>query len=337
MGRQPRYFIFTRPCPLRLIHSQLPRSSSSLYPSFFISTGRFLPPSSPRASQTRLDPFSSSLTAFPPLPDSDIRYRKGYLDLVFVVYHIVFFSFVRQIITINICHPIARYFGIKRLTTLNRFGEQGYALVYFTIMGAWGYFIVLLLSLEKPRKDYRELVAHHFATLWLIGWSYLVNMTVIGNAVYMSMDIPDAFLAFSKILNYLQFTQAKLVTFIIFLCMWTSVIFLVCLCAVINVLCGRYFRLYLNIVMLWSVWYEFDLIPEATRVWAPQSGVWLVWWMKYQMFGPLLLLLMLNLFWYYFIWRIALRSLQPSTMTDDRSDDEDDGDVDADVDHEKEE
>lgn len=26
-------------------------------------------------------------------------------------------------------------------------------------------------------------------------WSYLVNMTLIGNAVFVSMDIPDVFLA----------------------------------------------------------------------------------------------------------------------------------------------
>lgn len=29
--------------------------------------------------------------------------------------------------------------------------------------------VVLLLGLEKPRKDYGELVAHHFVTLWLVG------------------------------------------------------------------------------------------------------------------------------------------------------------------------
>lgn len=56
---------------------------------------------------------------------------------------------------------------------------------------------VLLLRLEKPRKDYHELIAHHFVTLWLVGWSYLINLTLIGNAVYMSMDIPDALLAVS--------------------------------------------------------------------------------------------------------------------------------------------
>ena len=31
--------------------------------------------------------------------------------------------------------------------------------------------LVLLLKLEKPRKDYKELVAHHIVTLWLIGYA----------------------------------------------------------------------------------------------------------------------------------------------------------------------
>ena len=31
--------------------------------------------------------------------------------------------------------------------------------------------IVMVLKLEKPRKDYNELVAHHFVTLWLVGYA----------------------------------------------------------------------------------------------------------------------------------------------------------------------
>ena len=33
----------------------------------------------------------------------------------------------------------------------------------------------------------------------------------------------------------------------------------------------------------------------------------MVWWMKYQIFVPILLLQFLNLFWYYFVLRIAYR------------------------------
>ena len=76
-----------------------------------------------------------------------------------------------------------------------------------------------------------------------------------------------------------------------------------------------------------------------------QDGVWMVWWMKYQIFFPILLLLCLNLFWYFLILRIAfryasiilsyhvqamnsdtqLRAITDIQTTDDRSDDEDGG------------
>ncbi|PCH41067.1 longevity assurance proteins LAG1/LAC1 [Wolfiporia cocos MD-104 SS10] len=278
------------------------------------------------------------------------RYAKGYLDLVFITYYVVFWSFFRQAITLYVCQPVARWFGIRKEAKLARFGEQGYALVYFAIMGAWGirimsqlptwwyrteYFwidyphwemtpelkryylvqaaywcqqlIVLLLNLEKPRKDYYELVAHHFVTLWLVGWSYLINLTLIGNAVYVSMDVPDTFLAFSKILNYIQWSRAKIAAFFVLIGFWT------------------YFRHWLNIVILHSVWTEFDLMPETSKRWAPEDGVWMVWWMKYQIFVPILLLQFLNLFWYALMLRIGLRALRVEELSeigDDRSDEE---------------
>jgi acyl-CoA-dependent ceramide synthase len=55
--------------------------------------------------------------------------------------------------------------------------------------------IVLILRLEKPRKDYNELVGHHVVTLSLIWLSYRFHFTYMGLAVYITHDISDFFLA----------------------------------------------------------------------------------------------------------------------------------------------
>ncbi|EKM55309.1 uncharacterized protein PHACADRAFT_120551 [Phanerochaete carnosa HHB-10118-sp] len=308
----------------------------------------------PWVAQELNNPFEPLLFVSHRIPDSppeDPRYQKGCFDLVFIAYYIIFWSFIRQSFTIYIARPAGHWFGIKKMTKLDRFGEQTYAVLYFGVMGSWGlrimsqlptwwyrteYFwidyphwdmkpelkryylmqaaywcqqlLVLLLGLEKPRKDYKELVAHHYVTLWLIGWSYLINLTRIGNAVYLSMDIPDIFLGLSKVMNYIQYDKSKVCVFTILVGTWT------------------YFRHYLNIVMLWSVWTQFDLMPETSKRWEAKDGVWMVWWMKYQIFVPILLLQFLNLFWYFLILRIACRALHDIGTSDDRSDDEDDED-----------
>ena len=58
--------------------------------------------------------------------------------------------------------------------------------------------IVLCLQLEKPRKDFKELVGHHIVTLALIALSYRFHFTYLGLAVYITHDISDFFLAVSR-------------------------------------------------------------------------------------------------------------------------------------------
>ncbi|EFY90988.1 hypothetical protein MAC_02874 [Metarhizium acridum CQMa 102] len=53
--------------------------------------------------------------------------------------------------------------------------------------------IVMLLGLEKPRKDFRELIAHHIITISLIALSYRFHFTYMGIAVYLTHDISDFF------------------------------------------------------------------------------------------------------------------------------------------------
>ncbi|KAH9985860.1 hypothetical protein BJV77DRAFT_1161896 [Russula vinacea] len=128
------------------------------------------------------------------------------------------------------------------------------------------------LRLEKPRKDFKELVAHHIVTYGSLGlplvlrtllfvyyttvprWSYGINLTLIGNAVYASMDIPDFFFGMSKLFNYLRWKRTQNIMFIVFVGVWT------------------YFRHYLNLVMLYSVYKDFDLIPQSARSFEPERA-----------------------------------------------------------------
>ncbi|SOV08951.1 related to longevity-assurance protein LAG1 [Ustilago sp. UG-2017a] len=277
----------------------------------------------------------------------EARYQKGYNDLLFLVFYIIVFSFLRQSTTLYIFKPFAKWWGIKSESKQARFTEQGYAVLYWGSAAALGLYVmsfqdswwynlehlwlkyphwqmrselklyyllqfsfwlqqalVMLLRLEKPRKDYYELIAHHLVTLWLIGWSYLINLTMIGTTVFVCMDIPDTWLGFSKALNYMGLDNITVAIFAIFMVIWT------------------YFRIYLSAATLHSVWYQFGLIPRYAREWEPEKGLWLVSWMRYQIFAPLFLLLLLNLFWYALMWRIMFRAIR-GVVEDEREAGED--------------
>ncbi|BGP57504.1 hypothetical protein JCM8202_002222 [Rhodotorula sphaerocarpa] len=175
--------------------------------------------------------------------------------------------------------------------------------------------IVLVLRLEKPRSDFTELVIHHIVTLWLVGWSYLLNFTMIGTAIFVSMDIPDIFLAFSKCLNYMELQHTSEVSFVVFIAVW------------------HYMRHYLNIRILQSVWQQYELIPPQWSSWtAPHKGWWLFYgfgsgaiphWMKYQIFAPILALQLVNTFWSFLIWRILFRIATGQKGSDVREEEED--------------
>ncbi|KAJ6556601.1 TLC domain-containing protein [Mycena vulgaris] len=165
-------------------------------------------------------------------------------------------------------------------------------------------FLVLVLGLERPRKDYAELVAHHFVTLFLVLTSYATSLTRAGAAVYLSMDIPDAFLALSKLLNYIQWNRTNNIVLASFVLSWF------------------YFRHYLNLRILYSIL----SVPPTVHIppLVHQSA-----------FAALCLLQALNMFWGWLILRIVVRALRTSKAEDVRSDDEDGDEEDGGMEDEK--
>jgi acyl-CoA-dependent ceramide synthase len=68
----------------------------------------------------------------------EARYGKGPLDLCFLAFYVVVFSFIRQSSTEYFWRPLGRRLGIKGEKKLLRFMEQGYALEYFSVSGLLG-------------------------------------------------------------------------------------------------------------------------------------------------------------------------------------------------------
>lgn len=57
--------------------------------------------------------------------------------------------------------------------------------------------LVMVLGLERRRRDFRELVVHHVVTVALVALSYRFHFTMMGVLVYVTHDISDFFLAVS--------------------------------------------------------------------------------------------------------------------------------------------
>ncbi|KAF5962714.1 acyl-CoA-dependent ceramide synthase [Fusarium bulbicola] len=163
--------------------------------------------------------------------------------------------------------------------------------------------IVLLLGMEKPRKDFKELVGHHVVTLGLIALSYRFHFTYIGLAVYVTHDISDFFLATSKTLNYID---SPLVGpyFGVFMVAWI------------------YLRHFLNLKIIWSLLTEFETVGPFELNWETQQYKCRI--AQVITFALLSSLQALNLFWLFCIVRIAWRFLSQNDLQDDRSEDEDD-------------
>ena len=162
--------------------------------------------------------------------------------------------------------------------------------------------VVLILQLEKPRKDFKELVLHHIITIALIWCSYRFHFTWMGLAVYITMDISDFFLALSKTLNYLE-SPITGPFFVIFIGVWI------------------YLRHYINLQILWSVLTEFRTVGDFELNWITQQ--YKCWISQPITFFLIFALQLVNFYWLVLIFRILYRYVFTGVSKDERSDDED--------------
>ncbi|ODV95032.1 hypothetical protein PACTADRAFT_50856 [Pachysolen tannophilus NRRL Y-2460] len=161
--------------------------------------------------------------------------------------------------------------------------------------------VVLMLQLEAPRKDFKELVLHHIVTLLLISLSYRFHFTWMGLEIYITMDVSDFFLAMSKTLSYMDSILIG-PFFFLFSGVWI------------------YLRHYINLRILWSVLTEFSQVGDYTLNFATEQ--YKCWISQIIVFTLIFALHLVNAYWLALIFRIAYRYVFLDITKDERSDDE---------------
>lgn len=106
---------------------------------------------------------------------SSALYVKGIDDIFIVAFWVVAFTFIREVVIRFLWFPLAKMGGVTRHSTLARFGEQGWNIVYFSVMWSAGVWIM-------QHSDYRNLRLAglwenypHYKLTWQMKTYYLVH------------------------------------------------------------------------------------------------------------------------------------------------------------------
>ncbi|XP_078280148.1 ceramide synthase 2-like [Rhinoraja longicauda] len=168
---------------------------------------------------------------------------------------------------------------------------------YYIIELAFYWSLLLRVSLDVKRKDFKEQILHHIATIFLISFSYCANYIRGGSIVMLIHDASDYIMECAKMFNYAGWRRTCDVMFVVF-----ALVFLITrlvIFPILGILTACYYSVF---------------------VFRPFFG--------YYFFNLLLMVLqILHIFWAYLIVRMAVKFVFAGKVEkDERSDvDESDG------------
>ncbi|XP_041805615.1 ceramide synthase 2-like [Chelmon rostratus] len=170
--------------------------------------------------------------------------------------------------------------------------EKAHYWYYMLELGFYGS-LLLRISVDIKRKDFKEQVIHHLATIFLLSFSYCANYIRIGTLVMLLHDSSDILLESAKMFNYGTGWRRTCDTlFVVF-----AVVFLVT-----------------RLVIFPSKIIHTTLVLSM-EVFEPFAG--------YYFFNVLLMVLQgLHIFWAGLILRMVYKFLKGKLEKDERSDEE---------------
>jgi acyl-CoA-dependent ceramide synthase len=79
---------------------------------------------------------------------------------------------------------------------------------------------VIVVNIEKRRKDFWQMISHHIVTIALVYCSYRYGLTQVGNVVLILMDFNDLIFSVAKCLKYLKLQTLCDIMFGVFVVSW---------------------------------------------------------------------------------------------------------------------
>ncbi|ESW97214.1 hypothetical protein KL918_000822 [Ogataea parapolymorpha] len=189
-------------------------------------------------------------------------YDMGIDDSYFVIFSVLNLVLIRGFCMLYILKPIAQSFQMYKLKAIQRFKEQGWSIIYFSLSWALGFHLYLhsdyylncdklyenwpndkmsasfkayyliqtacwfqqmiVLHIEEKRKDHYQMFSHHIITSLLCIGSYAYYFTKVGHVIFLLMDIVDVFLSFAKILKYCGYQTFCDTMFAVFMISWIA-------------------------------------------------------------------------------------------------------------------
>lgn len=168
---------------------------------------------------------------------------------------------------------------------------------YYMIEMAFYWSLLLRVSLDVKRKDFKEQMIHHVATIFLIGFSYSANYIRVGTIIMLVHDASDYIMECAKMFNYAGWRRTCDGLFVVF-----ALVFII------------------TRLVIFPVWVMYTTLYSSMEVFQPFLG--------YYLFNFLLVVLqVLHIFWAYLILRMAVKFVFAGKVEkDERSDvDESDG------------
>ncbi|XP_053369805.1 ceramide synthase 4a isoform X1 [Clarias gariepinus] len=166
---------------------------------------------------------------------------------------------------------------------------------YYILELSFYWSLLLCASVDVKRKDFKEQIIHHIATISLISFSYCANFIRVGTVVMLLHDSSDFLLESAKMFNYAGWKKTCDSLFVVFSVVFLGTRLFVFPCRVL-----------------------YSTFMESLDFFKPFPG--------YYLFNGLLLVLQaLHIFWAYLILRMVYKFIFLGKVEkDERSDDESD-------------